>query len=470
MGLPGASRFLPVMWLSLQAVKGSVKDPFCGTQRVHALLTSFGRVSKLPDVVDTTRRRMFQPPAAKERSEEHTIFDPVRPTQRIQILDILRGWAVFGMLVVNVGYFTSLAQPRPVGADAIAAVVVQILAAGKFWTAFSILFGYGFALQLDRAAGGGIPFVAVYARRLVILLMFGLAHTLLHPLEILHRYALLGFLLIPLRRVSAHALVAVGVVSLLLPVGAAAVGSLGQAVTRSDGPALTTAGAADREQAEAVRIYSTGSLPELMSYNARRFRRVAVDIRVLAPFPYFLFGFYLGRRRLLEAVGSHLTVIRKARWWALGLGLGLQAAPALTVLVPGEPGPSLQAVVRLVLGLGNGLLGLFYASVIVLLAQTPRWARRLDLFAAAGRLALTNYLLQTVIVTTLVYGYGFGLYGRVGTLLSVPIAFAVFGVQVVWSNWWVRRRFRFGPAEWLWRTFTYGQPQPLRHESRSGGA
>ena len=124
---------------------------------------------------------------------------------------------------------------------------------------------------------------------------------------------------------------------------------------------------------------------------------------------------------------------------------------------------------RLFLGLGNGLLGLFYASVIVLLAQTPRWARRLDLFAAAGRLALTNYLLQTVIVTTLVYGYGSGLYGRVGTLLSVPIALAVFGVQVVWSNWWVRR-FRFGPAEWLWRTLTYGQPQPLRHESRSGGA
>ena len=334
---------------------------------------------------------MFQPPAAKERSEEHTIFDPVRPTERIQVLDILRGWAVFGMLVVNVGYFTSLAQPRPVGADAIAAVVVQILAAGKFWTLFSILFGYGFALQLDRAAGGGIPLVAVYARRLVILLLFGLAHTLLHPLEILHRYALLGFLLIPLRRVSARALVAVGVVSLLLPVGAAAVGSLGQAVNRSDGPALTTAGAADREQAEAVRIYSTGSLPELVSYNARRFRRVAVDIRVLAPFPYFLFGFYLGRRRLLEAVGSHLTVIRKARWWALGLGLGLQAAPALTVLVPGEPGPSLQAVVRLLLGLGSGLLGLFYASVIVLLAQTPRWARRLDPFAAAGRLALTNY-------------------------------------------------------------------------------
>ena len=139
------------------------------------------------------------------------------------------------------------------------------------------------------------------------------------------------------------------------------------------------------------------------------------------------------------------------------------------MLVPGEPGPSLQSVVRLLLGLGSGLLGLFYASVIVLLAQTPRWARRLHPFAAAGRLALTNYLPQTVIVTTLVYAYGFGLYGRVGALLSVPIAFAVFGVQVVWSNWWVRR-FRFGPAEWLWRTLTYGQPQPLRHESRSGGA
>ena len=358
------------------------------------------------------------------------------------------------MLVVNVGYFASLAQGRPVGADAIAAAAVQILAAGKFWTLFSILFGYGFAIQLDRAAARGTPFVATYSRRLIVLLAFGLAHTLLHPLEILHRYAMLGFLLIPLRGRSTRTLVVVGAVCLLLPVVVAA---LSQA-----GPSSTAVLDAERGQAEAASVYTTGSLPELLRYNARRFAGVAADLRVLEPLPYFLFGFHLGRRRFLQAVGPYLRAIRKVRWSALILALSLQAAPALTLLVPEEPGPSLQAVVRLLLGVGNGLLGVFYATVIILLARKPGWEGRLDPFAAVGRLALTNYLLQTVIVTTLLYGYGLGLYGRVGALLGLPIALVVYGAQVVGSRWWVRR-FRFGPAEWLWRTVAYGQPQPLRY-------
>ena len=382
--------------------------------------------------------------------------EPVPSDERILALDVLRGWAVFGMLVVNLGYFSRLALEPPAGTDAVAAALIQVLASGKFWTLFSVLFGLGFAMQMDRAAARGARFAPVYARRLLVLLLFGLTHAVLHPLEILHRYALLGFLLLPLRRASTRTLVVVGLIGLLVPPIVQGVGALGAADT-SVTPEL-----AQQRRADAVRVYSEGSLLELMTHNVRRFRREAVDIRMLAPFPYFLLGFYLGRRRFLETLASHLSLIRRARWWTLGLGIGIQAA-VLSVLsqwpsvVPAMARPLLPAL----LDVGNGMLGLFYACVIMLLVQRTGWSRRFGGLGTVGCLALTNYLVQTVLVTTLLYGYGAGLYGRLGVITRVPVALLIFMLQIFLSRWWIQR-FRFGPVEWLWRSATYGRPQPLR--------
>ena len=378
--------------------------------------------------------------------------EPVPSDERILALDVLRGWAVFGMLVVNLGYFSRLALEPPAGTDAVAAALIQVLASGKFWTLFSVLFGLGFAMQMDRAAARGARFAPVYARRLLVLLLFGLTHAVLHPLEILHRYALLGFLFLPLRRASTRTLVVVGLIGLLVPPIVQGVGALGAADT-SVTPEL-----AQQRRADAVRVYSEGSLLELMTHNVRRFRREAVDIRMLAPFPYFLLGFYLGRRRFLETLASHLSLIRRARWWTLGLGIGIQAA-VLSVL---SQWPSVvPAMARPLLDVGNGMLGLFYACVIMLLVQRTGWSRRFGGLGTVGRLALTNYLVQTVLVTTLLYGYGAGLYGRLGVITRVPVALLIFMLQIFLSRWWIQR-FRFGPVEWLWRSATYGRPQPLR--------
>ena len=368
---------------------------------------------------------------------------PVAATDRILSLDILRGWAVFGMLIVNMGYFSSQPLQRPEGADAVAAVLVQLLASGKFWTLFSILFGYGFALQMSRASARGDLFLPVYLRRLSVLFVIGLAHTLLHPFEIVHRYALLGFLLIPLRASSVRTLVVVGVVSLLLPIAV---------------PGRSTA---PSDAAAAVALYTEGSLLEVVAYNLQRFVAGAVDVRVLAPLPYFLLGFMFGRHRILEELSQHIGTIRRTRWWALGFGLGLQAAPLLMTLASSETGRRVMgALVSMLMGVGSGLLGLFYASVIVLWAERRSGARALRPFAAVGRMALTNYLLQTVLVTSVLYGYGLGWYGRVGVMAGLPLAAGIYAAQVVLSNWWMRR-FRFGPVEWVWRSLAYGRPQPL---------
>jgi len=142
---------------------------------------------------------------------------PVSATDRILVLDVLRGWAVGGMLVVNFGYFSQQGLAPRAGADAVGRPLVQLLADGKFWMLFAVLFGIGFAMQLERATARGAAFAPVYVRRLLILFLIGLAHALLHPLEILHRYAALGLLLLPLRTVSTRALLTVGVAALVAP-------------------------------------------------------------------------------------------------------------------------------------------------------------------------------------------------------------------------------------------------------------
>ena len=126
-------------------------------------------------------------------------------------------------------------------------------------------------------------------------------------------------------------------------------------------------------------------------------------------------------------------------------------------VVPAVAQPLLPAL----LDVGSGMLGLFYACVIMLLVQRTGWSRRLGGLAAVGRLALTNYLLQTVLVTTLLYGSDAGLYGRLGIITRLPVALLIFILQILLSRWWIQR-FRFGPVEWLWRTATYGRPPPLR--------
>ena len=302
------------------------------------------------------------------------------------------------MLVVNMVYFSTEALVRPTGIDAGSAALIQLLAADKFWTLFSVLFGYGFALQMERAAARGAPFVGLYTRRLFVLLLFGLAHILLHPMEILHRYALVGFLMIPLRRASATALVIVAVIGAMLPAvgpGLDAVRTAGRPTASVTGaPAAAADAQRERRQSEAVAVYSNGTLRDLMAYNARRFTEAGADMRIVRPLPYFLIGLYFGRRRWLQDIGRRLPQVRRARWWTLGLGITLPGLVVAGMFVSSDLVRSLiTAVLPEVAVFSGGLIGLFYACTIVLLGERPRWRERFGGLAAVGRLALTNYLM-----------------------------------------------------------------------------
>ncbi len=406
---------------------------------------------------------------------------PVAHSERIQELDILRGFALLGILLVNMRLFSYPVQELLLGSEAVgptvdrvAAWAVQVFAESKFYPIFSFLFGLGFALQIQRAEARGTRFVPFYLRRLFVLLLIGVAHAVFIWVgDILVLYALLGaVLLLCFRRRSPRTLLLwAGIflaVAALLPVGLSGLALLAK---------FTPAGAAEvrasfaaseaglrTEAAQAVLVYASGSFAEITVQRLSDLRlmygvAIFLAFNVLA---MFLLGLYVGRRGILHNIAAHAPLCKRLFWW--GLTLGVSSNVAYTIL---NGGPEfalptwLDVLADAARALGAPALALSYIAGLTLLLRNDAWRARLSPLAAVGRMALTNYLLQSVVATTLFYGYGIGLFGQVRPAGGVLLTIAIFAAQIPLSVWWLGR-FQYGPVEWLWRTLTYLRRQPLR--------
>ncbi len=416
------------------------------------------------------------------------MIGPVRPQERIETIDILRGFALFGVILVNTWAFQSWSLPWRIGyaevwtgtADHIATWMIEFFATGRFFRLFSILFGLGFALQLGRAEQRGVPFFSVYRRRLQVLLLFGLLHGMLRGTgDILHAYAVLGFFLLLFRKFSPRALLVTAFVCLMTPWAVNAVRDH-RHYDYLTAPQVSEQTLQERERDEAttrtereelVRVRREGTLGDNVAYNLQTF---AKDYSSPNPLNYlgyvgeefvmFLLGLYAGRRRIFENMHAHLPFIRKLLWWGLGLGLvGISVHLTLTRVLP-DPLPLpyfTHQVARLFRTVGAPAFSLFYASAIVLLVQREAWKRLLAPLGAVGRMPLTNYLLHTVVHVAIFYGVGLGLYAKIPPAATVAVTLVMYGSFILLSVWWMKH-FRFGPAEWIWRTLTYGKLQPMR--------
>ncbi len=426
-------------------------------------------------------------PAAPSAAE----LGPVRPSERIAEMDILRGFALLGILVLNLLAFYAPLSLRgsqavefyPGRLDTAVLWLMSFFGSGKFNAMFSFLFGVGFAIQMDRAAARGGTFAGMYLRRLVTLLAFGVAHAvLLWDGDILHVYAGLGLALILVRKLRDRWLWGIVACCALLPIGRNLV-----TIARHEKPPRTAQQRLERGL-DQLRIYGRGEyvLPRIDSDKATGAQKpplrvtgngtypqmVADRISDLifqyryGPYAWFwptmgatlVIGFIAGRRRFFQDIPGHLPIIRKITWWSGGIGLALAAAFATARLATrhGDRINAVEVVTQVLYILNRPILCAFYMGVVVLLAQRPVWRAAMSPLASVGRMPLTNYLMQSVIATTLFYGYAFGLYYRIGPAVGVLIAFAIYAVQVAYSAWWMAR-FRFGPMEWLWRTLTYGK-------------
>ncbi|HZS07349.1 MAG TPA: DUF418 domain-containing protein [Blastocatellia bacterium] len=373
-----------------------------------------------------------------------TPLQPVGPGERIPALDVVRGFALFGVLLAytlwNLGSPPESDYSR---ADRLINQALSVLVDTKAYTLFAFLFGLGFSIQLARAEARGTSIVRAYCRRLLALLLIGLAHALLlRNGDILVPYAVMGFLLLLFRNASNRTLAVGAVVGLLYPYLAR--GAWG----------LTGVPFPQRPETEGA-----GYLAENFAW-VRYWYSTAITSWP-ASLPMFLCGLYAGRRRFFENVAAHRRGLRQLLITGLGVGALAWAGRELLLLRWASSAPSFGQHLTLGLLWSAHAWGLaaFYASSLLLLLQKRSWQRRLAPLGAVGRMALTNYLSQAAIIVPVCIG--FGLFGRVTPSLGVLLALAVWSAQVPASVWWLRR-FRFGPAEWVWRSLTYGGLQPMR--------
>ena len=406
---------------------------------------------------------------------------PAARSERIEVIDILRGFALLGILLVNMELFSQPVQqvifdPKEWAgqADRLAVWGVRFFAEGKFYSLFSFLFGLGFALQIQRAEARGTSFVPFYLRRLFVLLLIGVAHAILLWVgDILVLYAIAGTILLLLfrRRAPRTLLTWMAVMfAVTILISAALTGLVALAQLSPEAAAEVSKSFAESESnmraaaAKAAGIYSAGTFIEVTRQRLSDLGFMYTYVIFLAfnVLAMFLLGLYVGRREIFRDIAGHLPLFRKVLWWGLPLGIVGNGVYVIFLEGVNRSEASWQSLVA-VIGqtLGAPALAMSYMAAITLLVQHDAWRARLGPLAAVGRMALTNYLLQSLVATTIFYGYGFGLFGQIGPAVGILFTLAIFTAQIPLSVWWMSR-FQFGPVEWLWRTLTYLRWQPIR--------
>lgn len=396
---------------------------------------------------------------------------PIQPTERIELLDIIRGIALLGILLVNMSIFSqpiiylTLAQ-IDWWTDSLNQTVVWLitfLAEGKFYPMFSFLFGLGFMLFINKAEQKGFNASRLYRRRAFILLGIGLIHAVFIWMgDILVTYALLSLLLLVFRDKNPKTILKWALGVLLIP-------ALLFAVLLGLAPSEAPVEHSDLAQADpflqgyeelaslAVDIYATGTYTEILSFRINELLFMYVNSIVSLPtiLGMFLLGIYLVRIDFFQQAATFTRKLRQV--WLLGLLIGVPLSAAYASL------PDLPWLEVIGILIGGPAMTIFYLVSLYLLYERTAFKKALQLLAPVGRLGLTNYLSQSLICTTIFYSYGFGLYGSVSPFVTVILAVVIYGVQVLFSHLWLKR-YSFGPVEWLWRKLTYRASAKLKVE------
>ena len=396
----------------------------------------------------------------------------VPPAERSEWLDALRGFALFGILVYNLqtfgGYgFRAFLPATPHFGDALDPLLdfcAHVLVQAKFYSLFSFLFGLGFALQMRRAASAGVRGAAVLRRRLGWLLVFGLAHALLLWFgDILTVYALLGFCLLALRNLSQRALLATALCLLGSPV----VLYVGLLLAGVDLPMFGASSRPPPPLAQMLHAITEGSYLDVVQAQAVLYPLGWVRRTMQFALPRILGMFLLG----VWAVRAGLPLLGPAQqrllraWLGCGMAIGLPLSIAFTLLGGNQalyPADLEGLLAVVVSSLATPLLCLGYVAAFGLYWRS----RPGHVLVVAGRTALSQYLAQSFVCVTLFYGFGFGLFGKLGYAMQLLLACAIFLVLALAAKAWLRR-FDQGPMEALWRRLGQGRE---RHTALAGGA
>jgi uncharacterized membrane protein YeiB len=455
-------------------------------------------------------------------------------------MDVLRGFALIGILMMNIEWFNrpivflGMFDRSLLGFDFMAAWFVKVFVEGKFYKLFSLLFGMGFAVMLMRAKEKGLPFAAMFSRRMAALMVIGLVHaSFMWTGDILRDYAVTGMLLLGyvvllgkpkfarFNNPTSTLKLSLGITALpfLFMLGFGSYYALTHdtaameqqwserlaaepiaekilAKAKADGVDLTAEKEGEEEKdvdldtlTSAERIQHIAE--ERAEQKAERAKEEAAEVAALAHgsfwqatayrtgesleglqeapfaalfalFPLFLFGYWLVTTGRLRNHEQHKSLFRGMAWIGIGTGLAMnmtaiviQSHPASRhVMMVNNAAGGLAQFAQVILCIG-------YLGLFVCLMQSLRWRPRISWLAPLGRMALTNYLTHSLVLSILFYGYGFGQFGQISRGPQMLIVLAIIATQWLFSTLWLRH-FRYGPMEWAWRSITYWKIQPIR--------
>jgi uncharacterized protein len=401
-----------------------------------------------------------------------TRFQPVAEDRRSLMLDVLRGFAIFGIFLVNMSGLKSplLSEETVAGIfgfqslNQAANVSIEVFAAGKFVSLFAFVFGMGLVMQEGRSQVAGRPFAVFQLRRMAVLLGFGIPHALLlWAGDILAVYAVIGMLGLCFLRVPTKALV-IWVASLMagflfLGLALGALMALTGNEPDEDMIMLST---------WTTESYRSGSFLRLVAARAAEWALCwACGLFTYLPYTFavMLTGMLAARANVLDRLEEWQP--RLPRLLTIILPAGLLCGGFYAYAAHAESAMSWLMIPGLVcFYLSMPLLSTSYILIIHQGLRSARFPILTRHLAAVGRLSLSHYLLQSLIANILFMGWGFGLYGKIEAWLGALIVVAVFAIQCWISPIWLRR-YETGPMEWLWRALAYGQ-KPKMKRARVG--
>lgn len=398
---------------------------------------------------------------------------PTASRERYAVMDALRGFALFGVMLVNIYELggedvlvtaEQLAALPSAALNDILSFGVKLFAYDKANTLFAFLFGLGFWVQMERLEARGAAFQSIYLRRITILLMIGLVHLLFFfAWDILHVYGIAAFFLFFCRKLPDRALFWLGMGLMLFgkplltwAFAASGISAPFNAIWTAESAVLARQVAAQSGDLSAF----TAAMREMLYFEW------LINGGLIAWIAYalgrFLMGAWVARKGWIQNASANLPMFRRWLWPLLLGGLALELVHLLSA--DAVDAPWFELARSAAHAIATPMIAAGYVCGLVLLFQNRSSAWLVQPFAPVGQMALTNYLVQSVAIILILTGAGLGLAGKAWISTFLPLVIAFFAAQMLFSHFWMKA-FAFGPMEWLWRTLTYGSAPAMR---RSG--
>lgn len=396
------------------------------------------------------------------------------PKKRIEIIDALRGFSLAGIVIVHiVENYVGAATPENAMAathvgvlDYVVDGFIALFLRGKFFALFSFLFGLSFFIQMDNAHEKGERFELRFLWRLLVLLAIGMLHHMFYRGDILTIYAILGIFLIPFYRIKNKWVLGMAALFFL---------GLGRYIVfaLTNGANIFSPGGLMPDSPETLAYFETiksGTIGEVFMANStighlnKMDYQLGIFGRGYITFGFFLLGMFVGRTGFFKKYSENKKMVKKVLIWSLVLfvaSIGLAAAifVSLGEQVTFDNWTTMFGLTAI--DLNNIAMTLIIISLFVIVYRKVKGAKWLAKFAPYGRMALTNYVFQSIVGTAIFFGWGLGFLGELRNSYAFLLAIAVIMVQMWLSKWWLAK-FQYGPLEWLWRSLTYLKLYPMK--------